>query len=318
MFASLLYVIAASVSIGIGVLLESAFSAAWEDKQEAERGTESKEKDREEESAEVEREQGKLSSPEQPASAPALLSGVKEIIDTSSIADAVKQRLKGEGVCLPNDASTNELVRKAVDAMIEEMVQRLQQSAQALSQVSTGEMDAATLQQQHPKTSAVLESVKQGLTARGLTTSSSVLDVVNSITQGTSAIGQQRQQATICGGTGADVISKAASTAEGATGAAEGATAGVVNEAVGLTTNGTGTTTAETGTSVTNGTTTTLTASSEAATCHTSDYEDQQHTGTCPANVVDNSSPGSGGPSTYVEEAQPLGEGGRTWHLSPS
>ncbi|KAF2281892.1 hypothetical protein GH714_042716 [Hevea brasiliensis] len=309
MLVGLLYFIAASVSIGIGVLLESAFSAAWEDKQEAERGTESKEKDREEESAEVEREQGKLSSPEQPASAPALLSGVKGIIDTSSIADAVKKRLKDVGVCLPNNASTNELVRKAVDAMVEEMVQRLQQSAEALSQVSTGEMDAATLQQQHPKTSAVLESVKQGLTARGLTASSSVLDVVNSITQGTSAIGQQRQQATICGGTGADVISKAASTAEGATGAAEGATAGVVNEAVGLTTNETGTTTAETGTSVTNGTTTTLTASSEAATCHTFDDEDQQHTGTCPANVVDNSSPGSGGPSTYVEEAQPLGGG---------
>ena len=184
-------VVVALASMVLGTLLEPMFFAGWDNEQDAERntGSERRNKNSEGKSAEV----LQYSS----ATPVSLTSSIKEIVDVNLIASTAVGDMKAKGIFLPARAS--DLAVKFVEAALEGILTRLQTSSQALLQVSTGEMSVADLQQQHPKTAAVLTGLKQSCEARGLTTNSSVMDVVNSIT-GSGGSEQQRQST--CGGSG--------------------------------------------------------------------------------------------------------------------
>ncbi|RCL19961.1 hypothetical protein DOS86_01905 [Anaplasma marginale] len=129
------------------------------------------------------------------ASALAPLNTVKDIVDTGSIAEAVMNRLRDKGISIPRTSSATALTEAAVQAMVEEVAKRLFESLGLLVQVHTGEMTKAELETKHPRTASAINSVSESFKKRGLTSGSSVQDVVNTVVNGASGISGVEQRA---------------------------------------------------------------------------------------------------------------------------
>ncbi len=129
------------------------------------------------------------------ASALAPLNTVKEIIDTGSIAAAVTNRLKDKGIRIPKTTQATALTEAAVQAMVEEVAERLFESLGLLVQVHTGKMTKEELETKHPRTASAINSVSESFKKRGLTSGSSVQDVVNTVVNGASGISGVEQRA---------------------------------------------------------------------------------------------------------------------------
>ncbi len=95
------------------------------------------------------------------ASALAPLNTVKEIIDTGSIAAAVTNRLKDKGIRIPKTTQATALTEAAVQAMVEEVAERLFESLGLLVQVHTGKMTKEELETKHPRTASAINSVSE-------------------------------------------------------------------------------------------------------------------------------------------------------------
>ncbi|WP_241759800.1 hypothetical protein [Anaplasma marginale] len=128
------------------------------------------------------------------ASALAPLNTVKEIIDTGSIAAAVTNRLQDKGIRIPKTTQATALTEAAVQAVVEEVAERLE-SLGLLVQVHTGKMTKEELETKHPRTASAINSVSESFKKRGLTSGSSVQDVVNTVVNGASGISGVEQRA---------------------------------------------------------------------------------------------------------------------------
>lgn len=128
------------------------------------------------------------------ASALAPLNTVKEIIDTGSIAKAVMNRLQDKGISIPKTTQAAALTEAAVQAMVEEVAERLSESLGLLAQVHTGEMTKEELEAKHPRTASAINSVSESFKRRGLTSGSSVQDVVSTVVSNASGISGVKQR----------------------------------------------------------------------------------------------------------------------------
>ncbi|WP_225349090.1 hypothetical protein [Anaplasma marginale] len=141
------------------------------------------------------------------ASALAPLNTVKEIIDTGSIAEAVMNRLQDKGISIPKTGQATALTEAAVQAMVEEVTERLSESLGLLVQVHTGKMTKGELETKHPRTASAINSVSESFKKRGLALGSSVQDVVNTVLNNASGISGVEQRA-IAEGQSADTAPK--------------------------------------------------------------------------------------------------------------
>ncbi|AAV86651.1 hypothetical protein AM670 [Anaplasma marginale str. St. Maries] len=133
------------------------------------------------------------------ASALAPLNTVKDIVDTGSIAEAVMNRLQDKGIRIPKTGRATALTEAAVEAMVEEVAERLFKSLGLLAQVHTGKMTKEELETKHPRTASTINGLSESFRQRGLALGSSVQDVVNTVLNNTSGISGVKQRAMAAG-----------------------------------------------------------------------------------------------------------------------
>ncbi|WP_223822746.1 hypothetical protein [Anaplasma marginale] len=126
----------------------------------------------------------------------ALIRDVRGIVNTEDIAAAVMRRLRDSGVRLPQNARAQQVAKKAVEAMVEELAKRLSESLGLLVQVHTGKMTKEELEAKHPRTASAMNSVSDSFQRRGLTSDSSVQDVINNIGKSSPGVSSVEQRTT--------------------------------------------------------------------------------------------------------------------------
>ncbi len=186
MINALGYLITAACSVTAGALLQQGCTAIAEDY----RGIS---KSKEQKAICASEEKGAEVSAE---GVQALIRDVRGIVNTEDIAAAVMRRLRDSGVRLPQNARAQQVAKKAVEAMVEELAKRLFESLGLLVQVHTGKMTKEELEAKHPRTASAMNSVSDSFQRRGLTSDSSVQDVINNIGKSSPGVSSVEQRTT--------------------------------------------------------------------------------------------------------------------------
>ncbi len=186
MINALGYLITAACSVTAGALLQQGCTAIAEDY----RGIS---KSKEQKAICASEEKGAEVSAE---GVQALIRDVRGIVNTEEIAATVMRRLGDSGVRLPQNARAQQVAKKAVEAMVEELAKRLSESLGLLVQVHTGKMTKEELEAKHPRTASAMNSVSDSFQRRGLTSDSSVQDVINNIGKSSPGVSSVEQRTT--------------------------------------------------------------------------------------------------------------------------